>query len=548
MPTDASAQGFLKKLKAKAEAAMQKVAGKDSKDTKSNDDEEDEADEADDTDMMQRMTKQAGPAVPEGTDVVPKQRAVIFEWNGTVAPSKATSIAALYAELPSLPAPDKMAKSTQEEREAYYKKLGAVLTRAEQLRDAKQCTDAEIIAARDRLMKKYQNMYGLSDKDMAILQDENAPQAQKDAIGKRLASQQMGIDISALEKLQSMPEEQRQAYMLQHPELMQQMMKGSMAAAAKHQKNNAAEIAYTQKMVDISKRMKALFEYSQSFNCDDDIQKYDKKVKGLVEQLIASDDQATVDRLNDEVDGIVANYRTEVARSYRAYLQKIITDSKKIADDQHAAIKQWADQEGLPECIGDIALCNGLISVGNNLGRAFMELPDLHYYPVKKETFYQLPEDWMFCEVECGHPFGTGARFQRGAGDTGSSDDADISVSDVGQTFSCQWPLLLQRIVGEGEYEYAVLECGKVRKIDQQELDQINRQTKSRRKVKAKGATAFGKYKSRNGKREIVYEQTGELVINGMYSFTPILFSQSAERLQWLQFEGGKVVKCTYKL
>jgi hypothetical protein len=98
--------------------------------------------------------------------------------------------------------------------------------------------------------------------------------------------------------------------------------------------------------------------------------------------------------------------------------------------------------------------------------------------------------------------------------------------------------------------EYGVVENGKFRKITEQELKAINKKADARQK---KGANLgknppYGVYKSRSGKRMVEYSKTGEVIINGMTTFTPSAFTVNPDRLEWIIFDGGKIVKCTYKL
>jgi hypothetical protein len=58
----------------------------------------------------------------------------------------------------------------------------------------------------------------------------------------------------------------------------------------------------------------------------------------------------------------------------------------------------------------------------------------------------------------------------------------------------------------------------------------------------------YGTYKSRSGKRTVEYSKTGEVIIDGMTTFTPSAFTVNPDRLEWIIFDGGKIVKCTYKL
>ena len=133
---DADAQGFLKKLKQKAQAVVGNASG---------DEESEDADDADRAESGDVDPSQI--AVAQGSDIVPKRKTSTVTWDGVITPSKASTASALMQELPALPSAEKMARSSMEEREAYAQKIAAVVARAEQLQaDAKDCSDAEMEA------------------------------------------------------------------------------------------------------------------------------------------------------------------------------------------------------------------------------------------------------------------------------------------------------------------------------------------------------------------------------------------------------------------
>ena len=86
----ANAQGFLGKLKQKAQqAVLGKKATAEISETV-----DDEIDDPADPSKL---------AVADGDDIVPKRKTPTVTWDGTVTPSSASSASALMAELPQLP-------------------------------------------------------------------------------------------------------------------------------------------------------------------------------------------------------------------------------------------------------------------------------------------------------------------------------------------------------------------------------------------------------------------------------------------------------------
>jgi hypothetical protein len=46
----------------------------------------------------------------------------------------------------------------------------------------------------------------------------------------------------------------------------------------------------------------------------------------------------------------------------------------------------------------------------------------------------------------------------------------------------------------------------------------------------------------------VEFSQTGELIINGMTSCSPISFENKGDHLEWVMIDDNKIVKCIYKL
>ena len=89
--TDVSAQGFLKKLKQKAEAAVNSIAGVNEDEQVSEDADKSMPDDPSNITLAQ------------GSDIVPKRKTSTITWDGTITPSTASTAAALMKELPALP-------------------------------------------------------------------------------------------------------------------------------------------------------------------------------------------------------------------------------------------------------------------------------------------------------------------------------------------------------------------------------------------------------------------------------------------------------------
>lgn len=231
--SDADAQGFLKKLKQKAQQAVGLSKTEESEQTTENDDKS----SAD----VSNLT------VAQGSDIVPKRKTVTITWDGTVTPSSASSASALMSELPQLPSAEKMARSTMEERDAYINQIASVLARAEQLQEANNgCSDAEMEALRLKWEQKIQELFGLTKEELAMLNDENVPDSKKEPIRQKILVKVTGTnpDMAEMERFEKMSEKEQENYIRQHPEFMQKMQAMAMNARNFSQKTKQMTEAF----------------------------------------------------------------------------------------------------------------------------------------------------------------------------------------------------------------------------------------------------------------------------------------------------------------
>ena len=516
---DANAQGFLKKLKQKAQAAVSSISGSENEES-----EEQQAENNEPADPSNL-------SVAQGSDIVPKRKTVTITWDGTITPSKASTASALMAELPALPSAEKMARSTMEERDAYTQQIAAVLARAEQLqKGTDECSDAEMEALRLKWENKIQNMFGLTKEEMAILNDENAPESKKEPIRQKVMMKIMGgdIDQAEMQRFEKMSEKEQEAYIRQHPEFVQKMQK--MARNAGNFSNQmkqmtAALSGYEAKLGKLVQDYVKFVEREENHSYEGIAKKYNGKLKKLYDQICATDDAAKVDALYAEADELLYKYRLEAAKEYRASLQRQIAEAKKFAAEYARLTQEVIDSGDLPQCaVGRMDL-NAVISTGNLLDEAYKELPELESLPVCMEVLYTLPKGWSFGVWECRGFMGGVEGFKAGG----------------------EWPLLADNRSGDVT-EYAVVENGKFRKINEDELKRINKQADQRLKSASKNKPPYGTYKSRSGQRVVEFSKTGELIVNGMTTFYPVAFTAKGNALEWIVLVENEIVKCTYKL
>ena len=530
--TEVNAQGFLKKLKQKAEAAMGGAMGANAQQAAE--------DEAEYSSSAQAANSQ-DINVPQGSDIVPKRHTSTIIWDGVITPSTASTAVELMRQLPALPSAEKMARSSMEERDAYYQSIAAVTTRCEQLEKQGECSDAEMVALREKWEKKVSELFGITKEEMALLQDENATDAQKEPVKKKITAKILGgnPDMDEMERFGNMSEKEQEAYLRAHPEFMQKMR--SMATNARKFTGNVQAMTavmngYESQMGRLSNQLTNLLRQEQKHTYANIGSRYEGKLRKLYDAACAASDQVSVDAYYDEADGLLYSYRLEAAKEYRASLQKQITETKRIYAEMIKLTEDMVQKGELPQCVATRMQVNSVIGIANILKKAYGEMPELVVKPFCSVVAYKLPKGWNFQAWECnGYAGGFGELVPGKTPDRG---------------FGCDFPLLALKGNDDGTTEYGVVECDKFRQVSESEAIEIEKQAEVRIKQRKTGdkKPPYGVYKSKNGKRTIEYSRTGELIINGMSTYTPIMVTVTADTVEWLLVLEDQILKCTYKL
>ena len=181
----AQAQGFLNKLKEKAEQAVGGNLGL-------------SQEVAPETASM--AGPDGGPAAVTGEQALPAKRASTFGWDGPVTPSSAKFPIPLMNEFPALPSAAQLINPVEADQIAYYKAIKAVTIRAEELNMDTTCEDSETLMWRQKTNDGLKSAFGLTDAEIAILQDENASEADQQRVSDKMAASMLGgIDVEAME-------------------------------------------------------------------------------------------------------------------------------------------------------------------------------------------------------------------------------------------------------------------------------------------------------------------------------------------------------------
>ena len=136
-----------------------------------------------------------------GEQALPPKKASTFGWDGVVTPSTAKFPIPLMNELPPVPDPAELANPTEEKQIAYYQAIKAVTLRAEELNADTTCEDQETLLWREKSNKMLRDMFGLTDAEIKMLEDENLPQAEKDRLQEKMTKALLGdFNVDDLEK------------------------------------------------------------------------------------------------------------------------------------------------------------------------------------------------------------------------------------------------------------------------------------------------------------------------------------------------------------
>ena len=190
----AQAQGLLGKLKEKASEAIggavggsisEKIGGALGINTK---------------DMADAPSMDGAPQAVTGEQALPPRRASTFGWEGPVTLSSSKFPIPLMNELPPVPSASELANPTEENQIAYYKAIKAVTMRAEELNESTTCEDEETLMWREKSNKMLSDLFGLTPEEIAMLDDENLPEAEQKRLQEKMEKALLGdMDVNALE-------------------------------------------------------------------------------------------------------------------------------------------------------------------------------------------------------------------------------------------------------------------------------------------------------------------------------------------------------------
>lgn len=215
----AHAQSFLNRLKEKAEQAVSGAMGETPQP------------------RIQTSVEAGIPQAVSGEQALPPRRASSFGWDGPVRPSSAKFPIPLMNEFPAVPSASELAHPTEDKQIAYYKAIKAVTLRAEELNESTTCEEEETLLWRNKTNQYLRDVFGLTDQEIKMLDDENLPEAEKKRLQEKMQKAVLGdVDMEQMQKEVSQYEGKSEE------ELMAQMGDRNIAAMDQVYDRNAADI------------------------------------------------------------------------------------------------------------------------------------------------------------------------------------------------------------------------------------------------------------------------------------------------------------------
>ena len=553
-----SAQGFLKKLKDKAENAMLNAVGLGNNT------------QADQT-PAQTAEVEAGPELPSGpvsaSDQIPKLRVSSVVWEGQVTPSRASDVYGLIDDLPPLPTAEQIARFDESAHRTYYDKIAAVSMRVEELDEQQSCSDEEMIAAREDLMNDLADLFGLTEDEMKRLEDPDiSPEEEERLTQKMIAHMTGGADMDSFtSKAES--SQARMAEISKEMEVYEKKAeKGTLTESEQQrmQELNVEMMAMTQDLMggmgnimqtaskasEITTKMdaeqtrfqNALKQYTAKVDairknedgivktCEEIAAEYEAGLKGIYEQIYRTSDADSVRDLYDQADAMMENYRLRAAKVWLQGLQVRFDNTIKLIPEAEKVYADMAAGGMIPACAAGRAQLNLVTECTDILNEAYADFPQPEVLPVEMEVISVLNENERLMRAESGYPRGFSP----------SSGVGDIKDEFINGSCFLVW--------NEAESSYYKIENGsRVKLSGEGPFDFYKASAKPEESV-------YGDIPHRSGSRKATYTRSGSLVLHDGTHMYPMFMRRHSDRLEFVIYDNipgtdkDGFMKCTYKL
>ena len=555
---EAPAQNFLKKLKNKAENALMNAVGL-GNETKA------EPVQAQPVDVEAEPQTLSGPV--SASDQIPKLRVSSLLWEGQVTPSRATDVYGLIDDLPPLPTPEQIAEFDESAYRTYYDRIAAVNMRVEELDEQQSCSDEEMVAAREDLMKDLADLFGLTEEEMRRLEDPDlSPEEEERLNQKMIAHMTGGMDMDSFSsKAQSSQarmeeiskemevyekkakkgtltevEQQRMQELNQEMMAMTQDLMGGMGnimqtaskATEISTKMDAEQTRFQNALKQYTEKVKAIRKNEDGVvkTCEEISAEYEAELRSIYTQIYQASDAESVRRLYDQADGLMKNYRLRAAKVWLKGLQTRFDNAVKLIPE---AEKVYADMSAggmIPACAAGRAPLNLVTECVDILNEAYADFPQPKVLPVEMEVISVLNDDDRLMRAESGFPRGF----------TPSSGTGDIKDEFLKGSCLLVW--------NDTESSYYKIENGnRVKLYGDGPFDFYKESPKPDESV-------YGDIPHRSGSRKASYTRSGNLVLHdGTYMY-PMFMRRHSDRLEFVIYDHipgtdkEGFIKCTYKL
>ncbi|MBE6288245.1 MAG: hypothetical protein E7099_08705 [Mediterranea massiliensis] len=552
IPTETYAQGFLKKLKQKAESAVNKVVGL----------EEEEPE-------VEINEENAG-SKPTATDRVPKLRQTTFVWDGQVSPSTANTVQQLLNELPSLPSVEQIANPDDAQRQAYYNRLSAISMRVNELDEEWTCSDDEMEGLRNQLYTDLAETYGITIEEMKALEDPNTSEAEKARIEEKIKQSVLGgMDVNNMQSMadnmadKSKKHEARMEELSKEMEVLEKkaekgtlteaeqarMMQLSQEAMAIQQdvmggvdmnalmnigkKENALMEKYSMATMRMEQRLKAYSDKAAALqksdgkivmDCNEIAADYEEKLRTIYTQIYNEDDVDKIHALYDQADELMKNYRTRAAKIWIKSLSTRLEQTKKLLPEAIEIYGEMVKEGLLPECALRRPQLNVVTACEDILDEAYADFPQPDVLPYRMEGMNIMEEDERILYPESG--------FVGGFGGSGNLFDDFKNGSQI-------------LVYNEKEQAYYKLEGGNRTKLAGEGPHNFF-------DAKKKVNYSYGEIPLRKGNRKATFSTGRTLTLHDGTMVYPVAFRRYDDRLEFIVHDvvndKEDFYMCVYKL
>ncbi|MBR6280394.1 MAG: hypothetical protein IKR32_03730 [Bacteroidales bacterium] len=533
----AQAQGFLNKLKEKAEQAVNNVGGKIG----------DAVGGLLPEGAQEAAAAQdggAGIGAVSGEQALPPKRSSTFGWDGPVTPSSAGTPAALMAAFPKVPSAAALANPTEADQIAFYQAVKAVTLRAEELNMNETCKDEETLLWRQKSNQVLKDAFGLTDAEIEMLQREDLSEAERQRLSDKIAKAMLGdTDTADLEakaaKFENMSEE----------ELMAAYQRGEMNDLMKVAGQAQQAVGKLAPIMEMERKMSQYFMEVQKLvlvpdtGADAQFSAADRKrVEDLKKQIYDTPDPAKYNPLYLQALELIRSYRERAAKVWAADVQKRFDAMKNNMDALLRLNRQAIADELIPSCALNRAPLNLIISAGDILAEAYSEFPSNYPPMYKEEIVRQAPLNSV--------PGGSGG----GSGTSGSGGGSG-SVSPWFPEFTVLSTAQFDEIVA-GNFIFASNGGGEVFQYTGGNWARLTKdRVKQLSEMKKSAGAAGGRWTSKDGKREVVYNaEMGLLTLPEGDVVSPHAIKPTADAILWTvqRYDEAsntvQIIQCTYKL